>query len=533
MTAARTPAPARSLSATRMPGFAAARLLRLELRHNVMLWMMPVAIALFWLTTYRKTMAMPPLWNLRAASMQLGVLVAFVCPVAGAAAWMGSREARRRTADLVTITARPRWARQLTTWAATTGWAVVGYLGCVGVLYGVTAQQATWGGPLWWPVAVGAASVLTMSALGFAAGSLVPSRFTAPLVAVAAFFALALSTELIHGSQSYWQVSPVATGPWDTGPDAGVATFYPYLPDLPIAQVMFLTGLTVAVLGALALPRGSGGRSLRAAAAGITGAGLLAAGTAVGLAGTGKLDTHGMIAIPALHNAASDQPIHFTPVCSHTAIPVCLNPAYASYLAPTAAALEPVLTEIAGLPGAPARVSQGAAAYDQGAGNDVSVRLAGPVLSGTPPAYRMLLPDQQLGPALTTSEFASEVRSTIGPNIVANVIGDGPRASRAQHAVAAALMTAAGQPQQGAPAGAAATTSGGPARCKRPAARCPASQSEREAGGMSRLPVLTPGSPAYAAARRLAALPVSARHAWLVQHLAALRAGQITLAQLP
>jgi len=533
VTAASAPAPARPRPATRRPGIATARLLRLELRHNAMLWMLPVAIALFWLTTYRKTMAMPPLWNLRAASMQAGVVVAFVCPVAGAAAWMGSREARRRMADLVTIAARPRWARQLATWAATTGWAMVGYAGCVGVVYGVTAQQAAWGGPLWWPAAVGAASLPVMSALGFAAGTLVPSRFTAPLAAIAAFFVLVLSTELIHGSQSYWQVSPVVTGPWDTGPDAGVATFYPYLPDLPIAQVMFLAGLTVAVLGALALRRGSGGRSLRAAAAAVTGAGLVAAGTAAGLAGTGKLDRHGMIAIPALHNAASDRPIHFTPVCSHTAIPVCLNPAYASYLAPTAAALEPVLTEIAGLPGAPARISQGAAAYEQGAGNDVGIGLAGPVISGTPPVYRMLLPDQQLGPTLTNGQFASEVRSTVGPNIVAIFIGDGPGASRAQHAVAAALMVAAGQPLQGAPPGTAATASGGSAQCERPAARCPAARSGRGAGGMNRPPGLTPGSPAYAAARRFAALPAAARHAWLMQHLAALRAGQITLAQLP
>jgi hypothetical protein len=40
---------------------------------------------------------------------------------------------------------------------------------------------------------------------------------------------------------------------------------------------------------------------------------------------------------------------------------------------------------------------------------------------------------------------------------------------------------------------------------------------------------LTPGTPA----QRFAALPAAARHAWLVEHLAALRAGQITLAQLP
>ena len=58
-----------------------------------------------------------------------------------------------------------------------------------------------------------------------------------------------------------------------------------------------------------------------------------------------------MITIPALHDAATDRPLQFTPVCSGTAIPVCLNPAYASYLPATVAALRPVLSQLAGLPG--------------------------------------------------------------------------------------------------------------------------------------------------------------------------------------
>jgi hypothetical protein len=503
---------------------AAGRLLRLELRHNAMLWLLPVAAALFWLTTYRKIMAMPPLWNLRALAMQPDALLAFVWPVAGAAAWTGSREGRRHTTDLVAIAARPRWARLLAAWAATTCWALVGYLGCVAVLYGVTARQAAWGGPLWWPAAVAAVSLPALSALGFAAGTLVPGRFTAPLTAVGAFFVLALSTQLIHGSQSYWQISPVVSGPWDAGSDPGVATFYPYLPDLPIAQVMFLAGLTVAVLGALALPGGRGGTWLRRPAAAITAAGLLAAGTAVALAGTGKLDAHGMIAIPALHDAASDRPVRYTPVCSHTRVPVCLNPAYAGYLPATAAALAPVLAEVEGLPGAPARVSQAAALYRQGTGNSVSVglpgpplggrppvlRLPGPPLGGRPPVLRLLLPDQLLGPTMTTSALAAALRSSAAPAIVAGVTGDGPGASAAQQAVTAALMMAAGQPAQGPP---------------------PGIPSGIQPGTPPIWPA--PGSPGYAAARRFAALPAPARHAWLVRHLAALRAGQVTLAQLP
>jgi hypothetical protein len=43
----------------------------------------------------------------------------------------------------------------------------------------------------------------------------------------------------------------------------------------------------------------------------------------------------------------------------------------------------------------------------------------------------------------------------------------------------------------------------------------------------------TPGSPAAAAAQRFAALPAATRHDWLMTHVEALRAGQITLAEIP
>ena len=58
MTAVRAPATARSAPANRGHLRAVARLLRLELRHNAMPWMLPVAVGLFWFTTYRKAMAM-------------------------------------------------------------------------------------------------------------------------------------------------------------------------------------------------------------------------------------------------------------------------------------------------------------------------------------------------------------------------------------------------------------------------------------------------------------------------------------------
>ena len=470
---------------------ASGRLLRFEVRRNAMLWMVPLTAALFWLITYRRSMALPPLWNLRAMGMQADTVSVFALTVVGVAAWTGSRERRHAMTDVLEGTARPRWIRQLAAWGATTGWAWLAYLGCVGVLYAATARQATWGGPLWWPAAVGAASVPAFSAIGFAAGALRPSRFTAPLVAIVTFFALQLSVQMIHGGGSPWQISPLVAGPWQLGTDAGVATFYPYVPDLPVAQLLFLAGLTAMLLGCLGMSAGAGGPWLGRSAAAITAAGLLVSGSAVALAGTGRLDPQGMIAIPALHDASSDRPIPYTPVCGGAAIPVCLHPAYAVYLPPVTAALEPLLAELAGLPGAPVRISQTSAVYRQEAGNGVGIGLSGPIISGTPPVFRLLLPNQLGGAAMTAGEMAAAVHTETRRDVLAAVIGGGgakaAATSPAQEAVSAAMLGIATEP----------------------------------------------GTPVGAKAARFAVLPPAARHAWLAEHLLALRSGDLTLAQLP
>ncbi|MFI5067138.1 MAG: hypothetical protein ACHP9Z_24590, partial [Streptosporangiales bacterium] len=193
-----------------------------------------------------------------------------------------------------------------------------------------------------------------------------------------------------------------------------------------------------------------------------------------------------------------------------------------------AAALKPMLDEVAGLPGAPARISQAAATYRQGPGN--SVGLACPPAGGTH-VFRVLLPDQVTGPPMTTSELASTVRSAAGPSVVASVIGDGPGASQAQHAVTTAVLMAARvvlrylPPSRASPA--ASRERGVPLRA-------PGAGMQPTLGCTGTEPALgpAPGSPSYEAARRLAVLPGAARHAWLAGHLAALRAGRIRLAQL-
>ena len=221
-----------------------------------------------------------------------------------------------------------------------------------------------------------------------------------------------------------------------------------------------------------------------------------------------------MMTIPALHDAANDQPIRYTPVCSQSAIPVCLNPAYSAYLPTVAAALEPVLSQVAGLPGAPARVGQAAPTFRQVSTNGISVGMGSSLARAGQPVFRVVLPEDlpgvQHGFMTTPAVFAAEIRQGAWPLIVAGVIGNGANATQAQQAAAAGLLMAAasGQPRVAIPPGSAI----GP----RPAEAPPA-----------------PGTPAYAAAQRFAALPSATRRAWLGQHLAALQDGRITLAQLP
>jgi len=496
----------------------AARLLRIELRRSAMPWILPVIAGLFWFDSYRFSTGTPPYWVLRTFwSMGQGrAFLDFAPFVAGLAAWMGSRDGRRGTADLVAGAARPRWAAQLVTWAAAAIWAVGGYLVFVGVMFAVYAHQGLQGSPPWWWVAVGAVAVAAFSAVGFAVGAFFPSRFAAPVAAVGAFLAVVVSSRNGRGDASGWPLILPNNASGNYQPVSGI--FYPYLPDLPIARMMFLAGIAVAALGVLGLPARAGGAGLRRAAVVVTLAGVAAAGTASVLVRTARLTPHGMV-IPALHDAASDRPIGYTPVCAHPAgVPVCLNPAYRRYLPEVTASLRPVLAEVAGLPGAPGRVAQVAGRYTSG-----QFEYQGGVavtISGSPPVLRVPLDAFNTLPSATpgsVAEFDQELPLLSVHSFVGAGNGGG---TAAQQAVQAALlqhagMTFAAQFHQ------ALAIFGLPR------------WAQQDLKGLAPVSGPAPGGPVYAAARRFAALPAAARHAWLAAHLAALRSGQLTLGQLP
>lgn len=497
----------------------AVRLLRLELRRSTMMWMVPLALLAFWLDTYRGSMALPPLWSSRTLILRRGAALDDFAPfVVGAAAWVGGRDRRRGIGEQVDITPLPRWAGRLTTWAATAGWALGAYLACVGFLYGAIAWQGAAGRPLWWPVVVGAVALAAFSALGFAVGVLVPSRFTAPLAAIVT--ALVLRQTLRSGSGGrYALLSPVTSPAYSQAPpraDAGV--FYPYLPDLSLTQLLFFGGLTVAALGVLGVQTVCGGPGARRLAAAVVAVGLASSATGTALVGTARVEANGVV-VPALHDTADDHPIAYTPVCGGSAIQVCLNPVYKAYLPTVAAALDPLLREVAGLPGAPARV-------DQVALSGQHAPLAAATVSGTPPVVQLALDigydgAMWIGPGpsgkapldrcctsqqmwTSVPRLTAEVLPPVAGVVVDHLVG---HTDPAQQAVSVGLLRAAGVPMD------------------------TLAVYSRIDGTLAALP--QSGTPAYAAGVRFAALSAADRHAWLTAHLAGLRDGRVTLEQLP
>ncbi len=241
-------------------------------------------------------------------------------------------------------------------------------------------------------------------------------------------------------------------------------------------------------------PRACSG--IPAAAAILVACRVAASWTAFALAGTAKPDAAGGWEIPALYSAASDQPVPVTQDCtSSSGFQVCVHPAFSFYLDDLAAAFDPVAAEIAGLPGAPVGAKEVAS---MSGGQDVQSGI-----SVNPPVFEFTaehvgtmfgefygIPDaagwgegfqQGLLDAFLTGRppHAGPVPILLGP---------------AQQAVEDALLTAVGSQ----PLSAGVTSAG-----------------------------------ASAAAQRFATLSASARRAWLAAHLAALRAGKITPAQIP
>lgn len=387
--------------------------LRLEARRNITPLLLPVLALLVWFSPYGRSLGDLALWTRRNNALLESMLG--VAPfMAGVAAWTASRDGRRQTLDLMATTPVGRWRRALYGWAATTLWGLLFYAVATTILFSLTAREATWGGPSWWAVAVGAATITAFSAAGYALGTLLPGRFVAPLTASCSFLVLVIGAVLKSTNTSFGLVTPVGSS---IDPDRAI--FFHTGPAEAIVQLTFLLGVTAVSLGALG----------RRAGIALTAAGAVAAATGLWLAGSSTLNTNeNQIFIPHLQHSATPRALSYTPVCDHSLIPTCVHPAYRKALGDVADALRPVTAQLAGLPGVPTRIDLRQSEHPV----DRTVLYLAPPL------------DQIDHGEPIVGDDARKLRSFVAFHFVGN--GDGA----AQQAVMLGILAAAGDPMSSA-----------------------------------------------------------------------------------
>jgi len=237
---------------------------------------------------------------------------------------------------------------------ATTFWALLAFL-AAGVYQGVlTAREATWGGPVWPPIFIAALAIAAQAAIGYAAGSFagspLTSRLMAGLVPIALFFAQVLPT-LLRGDDV--QIGPMAWGssypyenlaPWAVVQDIAGTVFWSPRMDLAWASAAWLGGLGGLALAIMVLRR----RRRSPVAWGT----LLVAALAIAVGWT-QLVPAQVVAVPPPSRA-----IDYEPVCTQRSLEICVHPAYESVLDDTADLVDAVVRPLAGLPGFPVRAEQ-------------------------------------------------------------------------------------------------------------------------------------------------------------------------------
>src|SRR5215469_7055067 len=405
-------------------------LLRIELRRNPAPLVLPLLALLLFLTPLAQNLSPVALWLDRSVDLESSIML--LGPfAAAAAAWTASREHHRRMTDLLASTPRNPYLRTLTAWLVSLGWMAVFYVALAAVFLSITATQATWGGPQWWPVIDGLVALVMCSAGGFALGLLMRTRFVTPLAAVGTLAViLGTMSAAVNSNADFGLLSPIY-------PTFGLnaTVFYAPQPDLAMLKIVCYMGVLGVALGLAAWHFRADRPSIRRTGAAVLAAGLAVTATAGGLDATARADSHGII-VPAFHDAAADRAVPYTPVCSHTPLPVCVHPAYdgGSELTVLAATINKVAAPLIGTPGMPARAEQApAGSLDYGG------------LQGNPPVL-LIQPFTMHGTSLQPASFAQYFAESIALSLV--ISGHSPiaGATPAQRAIALYLLRQAHDP---------------------------------------------------------------------------------------
>ena len=313
------------------------RLLLIELRRGAGLWLL-LALPLFFLL-HRELPENAPFWFQTSLTVRDAVIL--VGPtLAGVAAWLAAREARRGLGELLGTTPRPAFVRRLTSYAGTALWGVAIYCLIGLAVMAFSWWRASWGGPFFGPMLVGLVAVPVYAALGFAIGRRLPSRFTPPLIVIALLFLQTFVGEL---REWYAFFSPVVS--------IGGSAWFGIYPDLTVPQSLFLLSVGGLALASVAFQPHSRGRYRLITA-------LCVVLVAVSVGGIWYTAPGGrfFFSDPRYRPLAV---IPYTPVCADAPLPVCVHPAYRASLGDTTATLNRLVVPLLGLPGVPNRAEQG------------------------------------------------------------------------------------------------------------------------------------------------------------------------------
>ena len=319
-----------------------ATMLRIEARRSTGLLFFPVLVlAAFWVAREYLPNGVA-LWT--AATYASRQTVIFLGPLmAGLAAWTAGRNGRRGMDELLASTPRSAARRDLTTWAAIALWGVLAYAGATAVLSAITYPGATWGSPPLVFLAEGLLALLAYTAIGYAAGCYLRSRFVAPLVPVALYVAQAAPS---YTESSLQNLSPV-----------DFSSMWPsvfYAPDLrlSLARAGWLVGLAAVAAIAIILKTR---RTPLPWIAMIAAVALTGASTATLLrAAPGA----GNAPVP-VRDETEARLVPYKAVCeAGRAMEVCAHPAYTALLPRAAGIVNKVAAPLKEIPGAPTRAEQ-------------------------------------------------------------------------------------------------------------------------------------------------------------------------------
>ncbi len=318
------------------------RLFTIEARRSVAIWfVVPLATLVAWgtVTTMRPD-GTPTQWA--RSSIQLGmmcIVAAFI--MCGVGAWVAGRGRRRQTEELLATMPRPASMLDATTLAGTVIWGLLACLLAMALVFSIAYRESTWGGPEPAPFIIGLLTVVVGTAVGYVGGTIIPSRFGAPLMAVV--FASAV---LLVGTRStaLAYLSPLAMDPRGSSP---YDIFY-QAPMVPLARTaLWLVGVAACACAATALWRRRT---------------VLVSGMfvfALAVAATGAVLTMRAFVHPPWERIYAGQPLaEYELACVERSIPVCVHPAYEARLEAYADRIGVLVEPLIGVPGGPVRAEQ-------------------------------------------------------------------------------------------------------------------------------------------------------------------------------